>query len=80
MVYANTSPYALSAMETARTGNYGMDYDYGDDDEDNEDTDYTECPYCGEKSNVFYYDKLNYLLGCSECTKIKTTWEGLNYG
>lgn len=78
MVYANTSPYALAAMETARTGNYGMDYDYGGD-EAEDDTDYTECPYCGEKSNVFYYNNLNFLLGCGECTKIKTTWEGLSY-
>lgn len=59
MIYSNSDPMAIMAMEEARTGNYG--YDYDDDDE------YT-CPECGViEPEYFYINDDDECVGCSEC-------------
>lgn len=59
MVYSNDDPRALYAMERARTGNYGADYDDG--------VEYV-CPVCGALEPEHYYlDDDEECIGCSEC-------------
>ena len=45
MIYSNNDPMAISAMEIARTGNYG-EYDYDDSP--------IICPICNEEAEVLY--------------------------
>ena len=60
MIYSNSDPLALYAMEQARTGNYGADYD-------DDSSDYV-CPVCGATEPEHYYlDDDEECIGCSEC-------------
>lgn len=61
MIYTNTDPSAIQAMEEARTGNYGEEGFY-DEYED------VYCPICGELNPEFFYvDTYGDCVGCSEC-------------
>ena len=58
MIFSNSSG-AVSAMESARTGNYGEDYPWPEDE---------YCPVCGEKNpDYFYADGNLECIGCSGC-------------
>ena len=60
MIYANDDPMALAAMEIARTGNYGGDYE----------SEYVGscCPVCGAREPEYYYlDDDEECIGCTEC-------------
>ncbi len=60
MIYRNDSPDAISAMECARTGNYGADYDDGSEE--------SRCPVCGAlEPNHYYLDDDDECIGCSDC-------------
>ena len=62
MIYSNNDPMAISAMEIARTGNYG-EYDYDD-----------SPTICTEEAEVLYKNIFNNeIVGCNEC--IKETYE-----
>lgn len=60
MIYSNDDPMALMAMEMARTGNYGGDYEpecYA-----------ARCPICGAYEPEYYYlDDDEECIGCTEC-------------
>ena len=59
MIYSNGDPMAIRAMEEARTGNYG--YDYDDDYE-------ARCPVCDAVEPWHYYvNDDDECVGCSEC-------------
>ena len=59
MIYSNNDPHALYAMELARTGNYGADYDDGAE---------IRCPVCGAlEPELYYLDDDEECIGCSEC-------------
>ena len=61
MIYSNNDPMAISAMEIARTGNYG-EYDYDDSP--------IICPICNEEAEVLYKNIFNNeIVGCNECIK-----------
>lgn len=61
-MYKNTDSAALYAMERCRTGNYGSDYPWGDDESE-------ECPVCGAVDPEQFYLTDNECIGCSECVK-----------
>lgn len=62
MIFSNSSG-AVSAMESARTGNYGEDYPWPEDE---------YCPVCGEKNpDHFYVDDSRECIGCSGCITIE---------
>ena len=61
-MYKNTDSAALYAMESHRTGNYGSDYPWGDDE-------YEECPVCGAVDPEQFYLIDNECVGCSRCVK-----------
>ena len=57
MIYSNDDPRAISAMEIARTGNYG-EYDYDDSP--------IICPICNEEVEVLYKNIFNNeIVGCT---------------
>ena len=60
MIYSNDDRMALMAMELARTGGYGSDYD--------SEISARRCPVCGAYEPEYYYlDDDEECIGCSEC-------------
>lgn len=58
MIYSNTSPHAVLAMEIDRTANYGDYYD----------EDIRECPVCGALyPEKFYINDDEDCIGCDIC-------------
>ena len=64
MVYKNDSPGAVYAMEEGRTGNYGYDYDSGDE---------CVCPVCGAVGPERFYLDDDDCIGCSDCIQESDT-------
>lgn len=52
----------LWRAEKARTGNYGNDYYYGEDE-------VVRCEVCGKETDTLYMDKDGYIFGCDHCVQ-----------